>query len=260
MTLAQAELGLKLLKDAGTEKINFAGGEPFLHPILLGELCKKSHELGLAVSIISNGSRISSEWMGEYGAYVDVLGVSVDSFSPDTNALIGRGIEHAERIFDVRELCYQHGIKFKLNTVVNKFNWQEDMSAQVHKLEPERWKVFQVLLLEGENSGLHKEELRDARPLVVSSEEFWSFVNRHRAHETLDSVLIPEPNDVMQNSYLLLDEEMRFLDCSKGGKVPSDSILEVGIEKALSQAGFDFGMFQERGGIYNWSREGDIII
>ena len=91
LELAQAELGLQMLKDAGTEKINFAGGEPFLHPTLLGELCKKSHEMGLAVSIISNGSRITPEWMKDYGVYVDVLGVSVDSFSPETNALIGRG-------------------------------------------------------------------------------------------------------------------------------------------------------------------------
>lgn len=129
------------------------------------------------------------------------------------------------------------------------------MSTQVRKLQPERWKVFQVLILEGENSGLHEDELRDARPLVVSSEEFWSFVNRHNVDEKLDPVLIPEPNDVMQNSYLLLDEEMRFLDCSNGGKIPSESILKVGVEKALSQAGFDFEKFQERGGIYDWSRE-----
>jgi hypothetical protein len=48
----------------------------------------------------------------------------------------------------------------------------------------------------------------------------------------------------MQNSYLLLDEQLRFLDCSANGKVPSESILEVGVEKALGQAGFDFDMFE----------------
>lgn len=84
--------GLRMLKDAGCEKINFAGGEPFLHPILKGELCQvASNELDMAVSIISNGSQIYPEWMDMYAKYVDVLGVSVDSFDHDTNAQIGRG-------------------------------------------------------------------------------------------------------------------------------------------------------------------------
>lgn len=200
--------------------------------------------------------------MQEYGQYVDVLGVSVDSFSPETNALIGRGdgSNNNEQIYRVRDLCAEQDIIFKMNTVVNKHNWEEDMMSHVQRLRPERWKVFQVLLLEGENSGLHEAELRDARPLVITDAEFWAFVHRHKGmDEKVDSVLIPEPNDVMQNSYLLLDEDMCFLDCSQGGKVPSQSILEVGVEKALSQAGFDFHMFQDRGGVYNWKRERDAI-
>jgi radical S-adenosyl methionine domain-containing protein 2 len=245
-----------MLRDAGTEKINFAGGEPFLHPQLLGELCKASHELGMAVSIISNGSVVTQQWMKEYGEFVDVLGVSVDSFVPETNAAIGRGGDadnrHAERVLRVRDLCAQHEIKFKMNTVVCCFNWQEDMSAQVRQLDPERWKVFQVLVLRGENAGLPG-DLRDGRPLMVSKEEFGRFVNTHTPE--FDKILIPEPNNVMQNSYLLLDEELRFLDCSQGGKVPSESILHVGVEQALQQSGFDQGMFDQRGGVYNWRRD-----
>jgi radical S-adenosyl methionine domain-containing protein 2 len=45
----------------------------------------------MAVSIISNGSLIKSDWMAQYGEYVGILGVSVDSFDSETNALIGRG-------------------------------------------------------------------------------------------------------------------------------------------------------------------------
>jgi radical S-adenosyl methionine domain-containing protein 2 len=221
---------------------------------MLGELCKYSHGLGMAVSIISNGSLIKPYWMKLYGEFVDVLGVSVDSFDPNTNAAIGRGGDannkHAERVMRVRELCSEHDIIFKMNTVVCNLNWQEDMSEIVRKLDPKRWKVFQVLVLKNENSG-GPGELRDARDMVVSNDQFWSFVDRHQEF----AALIPEPNDIMQNSYLLLDEELRFLDCSDGGKVPSASILEVGVEAALQQAGFDDGAFRERGGIYEWSRE-----
>lgn len=268
LTVEQARLGLALLQQAGTEKINFAGGEPFLHPELLGELCRiASEECGLAVSIISNGSLITQEWMQTYGRYVDVLGVSIDSFNDTTNAAIGRGEtstiagsissssfsnvknKHVNRILQVREWCRQEDIIFKVNTVVCTLNWQEDMSREIQQLDPQRWKVFQVLLLEDENVG--EEAMRDARPLVVSDEQFQAFLERHEGLPQL----IPEPNDVMQNSYLLLDEDMRFLDCSGGGKVPGESILRVGVQEALLQAGFDHDMFQQRGGVYEWRRQ-----
>ena len=246
-----------MLADAGTEKINFAGGEPFLHPILLGELCRiASDELGLAVSIISNGSKITAEWMQMYARYVDVLGVSVDSFDKETNAAIGRGGDaengHVRRMMEVRDHCYKHNVMFKLNTVVNSLNWEENMNAQIAALDPVRWKVFQVLLLEGENAG-GDDDLRDARDLCIERDKFDAFVSRHSGRKQL----IQEPNDVMQNSYLLLDEELRFLDCSGGGKVPGRSILDVGVDTALMDAGFDSNMFNERGGIFEWRRPRD---
>jgi organic radical activating enzyme len=142
LTLGQAEAGLKLLRQAGCEKINFAGGEPFVHASLLGQLCRLSHQMGLAVSIISNGSLITDKWMKEYGQYVDVLGVSVDSFVPETNGMIGRGGDannrHVDRILRVRDMCAEHSIKFKMNTVVCSLNWCEDMSRRVLELRPDR--------------------------------------------------------------------------------------------------------------------------
>lgn len=267
LPLLKAQAGLHLLQQAGCEKINFAGGEPFIHATLLGDLCRSaSDDLNMAVSIISNGSLITSEWMKDYGPYVDVLGVSVDSFDDATNAAIGRGEtatstqssrsknknnnKHVDRMLRVRDWCAQHDIQFKLNTVVCSLNWEEDMNAQVEQLDPYRWKVFQVLLLDDENVG-RPGQLRDARSLVISDQQFDQFVQRHASQKQL----IPEPNNVMQNSYLLLDEELRFLDCSQGGKIPGDSILDVGVERALQQAGFDSAMFQNRGGVYDWKRE-----
>ncbi|KAL7544442.1 hypothetical protein ACHAWF_007822 [Thalassiosira exigua] len=259
--IGHAKLGLQLLQHSGTEKINFAGGEPFLNPELLGELCKyASEECGMAVSIISNGSLIRPDWMKRYGDYVDILGVSVDSFDPSTNAAIGRGgdtdkNQHVSRVLKVREMCSEHDVLFKMNTVVCSLNHHEDMNEYVSKLDPYRWKAFQVLVLKGENAG-GKDDLRDARGLQVSRPEFDAFVDRHSGQEAL----IPEPNDVMQNSYLLLDEELRFLDCSENGKVPSQSILEVGVETALAQAGFDDDMFHRRGGIFKWNRDRSNVI
>ena len=53
------------------------------------KFCKE--ELNLeSVSIISNGSKITEKWMSEYAYYLDIMGVSCDSFDVETNAKIGR--------------------------------------------------------------------------------------------------------------------------------------------------------------------------
>lgn len=53
------------------EKINFSGGEPFLHERgdFLGEMvryCKEELQLP-SVSIVSNGSMIKERWFKKYG-------------------------------------------------------------------------------------------------------------------------------------------------------------------------------------------------
>lgn len=100
LPLEEAKRGLKLLKDSGKfnrlvfsyviflrkhlslslkyaflflgmEKINFSGGEPFLHDKgeFLGKLvqyCKQDLQLP-SVSIVSNGSMIKEKWFQKYG-------------------------------------------------------------------------------------------------------------------------------------------------------------------------------------------------
>ena len=67
LTLAEATKGLRLLAAAGTEKVNIAGGEPFMRPDFLGKLVGACADLGLKVTIISNGSLIRRKWMEEHG-------------------------------------------------------------------------------------------------------------------------------------------------------------------------------------------------
>jgi radical S-adenosyl methionine domain-containing protein 2 len=59
------------------EKINFSGGEPFIeghHGKFVGEMVKYcKQELGLSVSIVSNGSLIKEQWFKDYGGYIVTL-------------------------------------------------------------------------------------------------------------------------------------------------------------------------------------------
>ncbi|XP_066246783.1 S-adenosylmethionine-dependent nucleotide dehydratase RSAD2-like [Euwallacea similis] len=255
LSLDDVKIGFDMLKKAGMEKINFSGGEPFLprRGEHLGEMvhyCKKY--LGVSVSIISNGSLIRESWLKKYGKFVDILAISCDSFHEETNKLIGRcqgSRNHVQKLYQIRDWCKEYNILFKINTVVNTYNQDENMIEEIKELDPIRWKVFQCLLLEGENVG--PEALKNAENFYINEETFNAFLDRHKTVKCL----VPESNTKMQNSYLILDEYMRFLDCQNGWKIPSKSILDVGVEEALKFSGFDEEMFKKRGGIYKWSKE-----
>jgi len=180
--------------------------------------------------------------MRKFGRNVDVLAVSCDSFVEETNVRIGRGTgRHLGNLVKVREWCEEEGVKFKINTVVNRFNFEEDMRREIEKINPFRWKGFQVLVVPGENDG--KEEIRDTEKFVVTDEEFEVFCERHKGVKGM----VKEGNEVMRGSYLILDEYMRFLD--QGREEPGKSILKVGVEEGLRAVRWD-----ER--VYDWSRKG----
>ncbi|KAI0057802.1 radical SAM enzyme [Artomyces pyxidatus] len=258
LPLEKAKEGLKLLADAGMEKLNISGGEPFLQAHFLGEILRYAKvNLGISTGVICNGSKVTQPWLSQYGKYLDYLGVSCDSFDEDTNILIGRTQDGKTSLqwrilIKVSEWCREHKIKFKMNTVVNAYNWEEDMGHALEEIKPDRWKVFQVLLLDGENAG--KGAIRNAEPLLISREQFQVFLDRHK-----DYAPVAEDNDAMENSYLLLDEEMRFLNCQGGKKVPGRSIFDVGVDAAFQDAGWEPETFVERGGIFEWSKDTPLL-
>ncbi|KAI8225441.1 Radical S-adenosyl methionine domain-containing protein 2 [Colletotrichum sp. SAR 10_96] len=256
LPLDEAKRGLRLLKEAGMRKLNIAGGEPFLHPKFLGELlryCKEDLDLE-SVSIVSNGSKIQEKFLREHGRYLDILAISCDSFVRETNKAIGRGEngqadgDHVAQVFRIAEWCREYGIMFKLNTVVNIYNWDEDMAAQIAELAPFRWKVFQCLIVEGENED--DTRVRDGRKFLISEEQWRTFCERHKHLPCY----VPEDNQTMAGSYLLLDERLRFLDKGDGPMKKSDSLLDVGVKRAMQQVAWDKSAFDKRGGVYEWRK------
>jgi radical S-adenosyl methionine domain-containing protein 2 len=88
--------------------------------------------------------------------------------------------------------------------------------------------------------------LRNAKTFVITDDKFRRFCEVHLDNECF----VVEPNDLMRDSYLILDEYMRFLDKGNGNE-SSLSILEVGVNAALKCVFWDQKGFVERGGIYN---------
>ena len=104
------------------------------HSVTAGAEADKQRRLAL------NGCTVLSA-----GEYLDILAVSCDSFDSATNAAIGRQhrqtSDHLESLKRVRDWCAAYRVAFKLNTVVNDLNVDEDMVDQITQLRPVRWKV-----------------------------------------------------------------------------------------------------------------------
>lgn len=233
---------------AGFEKITFAGGEPTLVP-WLPELIAMARESGMTTMLVTNGSRLSAAAFYEFDTKLDWLVLSIDSADIATNRAIGRSQKgKAQETVDymkTAKLARQHGIRLKINTVVNRLNIDEDMNDLIRAMAPERWKLFQVLPIRGQNDG-------DVEPLEITCAEFERFAERHMALTRSNIIVVPESNDAMTGSYAMVDPAGRFFDNTTGTYTYSRPILEVGVREAFSQVSFDLQSFEDRGGEYDW--------
>lgn len=130
------------------------------------------------------------------------------------------------------------------------------MAATVERLNPFRWKCFQVLEVQDENDAstvdteLDKRK-RNAKRFVITNDQFASFCIKHKHLRCF----VPESNELMASSYLILDEYLCFLDKGDGKEKQSSCILDVGVQRALQQVYWDEASFKSRGGIYDWSKQ-----
>jgi radical S-adenosyl methionine domain-containing protein 2 len=231
---------LDKLKEAGLEKITFAGGEPMLYK-WIKEVVQYSKSIGLTTSIISNGSFFTNENLVEWVGSLDWIGISIDSLDIDVCQRIGR--TNGKEI-DYLWLCMrikQLGFKLKINTVVNAYNVHDDMNSFISEVSPERWKVFQALRVDGQND-------QQFDSIKVSGREYVNYVERHASQ----SCLVAENNEAMTGSYLLIDPQGRLFENSEGKHTYSAPLQDNEIETCLSEINLNREMFIKRGGIYEW--------
>ncbi len=233
----------------GAGKITFAGGEPTLCP-WLPELLKVAKRHGVTTMLVTNGTRLEASWLQQHGYLIDWITLSVDSLDPKVNAQSGRKVPGGEApdlawYLDRVKIITDAGIRFKVNTVVHRLNVEENMAFFIATTQPERWKLFQVLPVQGQND-------KYVDDLLITNSEFEGFLRRHEALLP-NQIIVPEPNDAMRGSYLMVDPAGRFYDNVSGGHSYSQPILEVGIMEALKEIRFDRAKFFDRDGLYDWS-------
>ena len=243
LTLEEGKELLRKLADAGIEKINFAGGEPLLHPNL-PEYCHEAKSLGLTVTIVTNGSRLDEKMIASLKGNVDWIGLSIDSCLDTVEAELGRGRgNHVSQAITAAYLIHEAGIRLKVNTTVTALTWQENMSPLIRMLRPDRWKVMQMMTIDGENDV-------SGAGLSVSNVQFRYFAEQHRSL-CLDSGIYPvfESADDIEDSYFIITPD-GHVKSDKGKKITLyelDDVLAMGIDNFINP-----GKYVERGGIYDW--------
>ena len=241
---------VEALANAGFDKINFAGGEPTLCP-WLPDLIRRAKELGLTTSIVTNGSFATREWLDRLDGCLDWVAVSVDTVDPEKLSRMGRttqaGPLSEADYLRVMNMLKQRGIRLKINTVVTRINYNEELAGFIAKVGPERWKLLQVLPVRGQNDGL-------VDNFVITGEEFAHYVARNRYVEAMGIVVAPESNDLMTGSYVMVDPAGRFFDNVTGTHSYSRPINQVGVNVALREVSVDPDKFLLREGLYEWRR------
>lgn len=239
---------IREMVSTGIEKITFAGGEPLTYP-LLDEVLNYSKSLGLVTMIVTNGYLLDEKFLRRCGESIDWIGFSIDSVKNNENFLSGRAhcgkrvlseYDYLHRI----NLVKQNGIRLKINTVVSSFNKDTDLTDFIRKAKPERWKIFQCLILTDVNGATGKS-------CSVTEDEFNGFLHRHKYVSDITTI-VSENNKMMKGSYLMIDPSGRLYDNIQGRYRRSDPIQKVGFKEALNQIEIDEDKYLQRKGIYNW--------
>lgn len=214
-------------------RLNLAGGEPLLYGSRILQIARLARDLGMKVSMITNGSLLTSDRIAEFAGSFSVLGVSLDTGSRAVAREIGRVDRQGQvPLLPALQRCFSFAreinpaLEVKVNTVVNALNHEEDMTRLIEAIAPQRWKVLRMLP-------------SVTQDLAVTAAEFDGFVRRHMGRGLPIRV---EDNGDMTQSYIMIDPRGRFFQNVAGlsGYRYSSPILDKGV--ALAFAEIDFGV------------------
>lgn len=231
---------LDKLYASDVKRVNFAGGEPTLAKEF-SDIVNYSHSLGIENTVVTNGTGINEGLMNKIDRAIKSVKLSIDSSDEIVEKSLGRGYGgHVSNIIRAAKLVRKHGVEVMANTVVTAMNINEDMHEIISKISPTRWKVFQVLPVDGQN-------IDEFKKLKISKEQFKLFIQRHNDICSM----VPEDNDLMTESYIMIDPLGRFFQNKDSKYTLSDSILSVGVEKAFAQITFNDDKYKvrERGNV-----------
>lgn len=212
-------------------RINLVGGEIFmcsyLQPIIdyINSKC-------IEVSIVTNGLLLTDEFLLNNVNKIKCIGISVDSLEYDTNIKIGRccgkKVLTKDELINKCKIIKKLGYKLKINHCISKYNVNEDITKLLEKVDVDRFKIFQMSIVEGINDCCKNKQ--------VTINEF-----RDASRKYLKYNPIIEEESEMKSSYLMIDSSGDFyIDRSDAaiGNVLEESFISLMGRAKLDDASF----------------------
>lgn len=137
-----------------------------------------------------------------------------------------------ERFISIANIIKSNNIKLKVNTVVNKYNFNEKLIDDLYSLNVDRWKVLKMKDL--------KNDKFDNTFLSISNEDFLHFINLNKSMQ-----LKPVIEESMVNTYIIIDSNGNLVDNFREDK------YEMVADAKSKKFKEDFFKFNLNLGLYN---------
>lgn len=241
-------------------RLNIVGGEPVMFPERLWNIVKIACKYGMKTSIITNGSHLEN--IRPFAHMISQVGISVDSLEHQTNMDIGRECGGKTISFEtLREkiVCIRNvnpDIRIKINTVVNRENFNEILVDRFAQLHIDKWKILRQMPFNG-NKGVsdyqfyafiknnYREDLM--RTSVPSIRSFpLAFDAGCSSDDFSKQVIFIENNDAMTESYLMISPDGRIFQNGGDEYSYSRPLTDVSLAEALTDIRFDNTKFENR--------------
>lgn len=178
---------IKKIALSGIQKLTFAGGEPLLLSEIQ-ELIKYSKDLGLIVSLSTNGILLKDELLDFCLENLDWLTLPLDGATDVIQREMSRNPGHLKRALEILDYAARYEkrkCKLKINTVVSRVNKDHilEIAELVMHCSITRWKLFQFVPLRG-NAVCNDENFS------ISDDEFNQVVTKTQKYLQNENVLI----------------------------------------------------------------------
>ncbi len=222
-------------------RLSVVGGEPILFKDKTRFVVETAVACGAEVSVITNGSHLENVF--PFARLLSQVGVSLDSFTHETNLKIGRQCNGRTLSFDDISAkldalrAINPDVRIKVNSVVNQNNFAEVLVDKVAALGVSKYKILRQLPFGGCKG--------------VTDEQFYHFLRNNYREDLFDCDgnarhIYVEDNSVMTGSYLMIAPNGRLFQNGGAEYRYSCPLMDIPFETALEEVGFAEEKFFDR--------------
>lgn len=203
-----ADEWIKIFKDAmsvGLKKVNMTGGEIFCRRDVL-EIIERTINLGLDVSIETNGTIITEEQIQYLSKFKDHLSMSIslDGIKKETNDLT-RGNGSFDKAFETINIIRKYDIPLRIITVLSKNNYDEipELVTTIHEQLGLGFRLLPNIIEYGKGVEANETEAVSYFKIQELMDNFYyEFLRKHKEDRNLSIELNTAiiPIDIYQHS------------------------------------------------------------